>query len=263
MSAALPPGVTLEPVPAFKDNYIWCVAARDGAAVVVDPGDARPVLDHLRARKLRLAAVLITHHHADHIGGLPELLDAVGPFPVHGPADDRIEAISHVVADGDQVRLASPALDFEVIAVPGHTRSHIAFHGHGLLFCGDTLFAGGCGRLFEGTPGQMHASLQRLAALPGDTRVCCAHEYTLSNLHFAAEVDPGNARLERWSREAADRRAAGEPTLPTTLELERATNPFLRCEEPALTASASARAGHALADPAEVFAALREWKNVF
>jgi hydroxyacylglutathione hydrolase len=263
MSDTLPPGITLEPVPAFKDNYIWCLAAGDGAAVVVDPGEAEPVLAHLRARHLTLAGILITHHHADHIGGVPALLEVAGTIPVWGPADERITVLTEVVADGDRVQVAALGLAFSVISVPGHTRSHIAFHGHGLLFCGDTLFAGGCGRLFEGTPEQMHASLGRLAALPSDTRVCCAHEYTLSNLRFAAAVDPDNPELAGWTREAERRRADGVPTLPTTLALERSTNPFLRCGEPALAGSASARTGRRLHDPVEVFAALREWKNVF
>lgn len=247
------------PVPAFRDNYIW-VLRRGSAAAVVDPGDAAPVLDYLSREGLSLAAILITHHHPDHIGGLPGLL-AGRDVPVYGPALEPIDSLTRRVRGGDTVHIDALGATFEVLDIPGHTRAHIAYYGANMVFCGDTLFACGCGRVFEGTPEQMYASLSRLAALPDPTRVYCAHEYTLSNIGFARTVEPGNAALAR--REAEDRatRAAGRPTVPTTIAREKATNPFLRCGEPEVIASADTFAGGAVAGPAQVFAALREWKN--
>jgi hydroxyacylglutathione hydrolase len=248
-------------LPAFADNYIW-VLRRGGCAAVVDPGDAGPVLAYLREQGLRLVALLATHHHGDHVGGNEDLLRR-HPAPVYGPRDPRIPSVDRPVGDGDRVSLPELGLELRVLEVPGHTRSHIAYLGGGALYCGDTLFACGCGRLFEGTAAQMHASLQRLAALPPETRVYCAHEYTLANIRFALAADPDNAALR--ARDAATRalRAAGRPTVPSTIAEERATNPFLRCQEAALAAAAGRQAGRRLADPEAVFAALREWKNGF
>lgn len=253
------------PLPAFTDNYVWAIREGDRAAVV-DPGDAVPVRDWLRREGVALAAILVTHHHRDHTGGIVDLLrDA--PVPVIGPAREAIPGRTRAVAEGDRFDLPGIGLPLEVLDIPGHTAGHVAFFGRGaawggpIVFCGDTLFAGGCGRVFEGTPREMWASLCALAALPGDTRVCCGHEYTLANLRFASAVEPGHPEIvERAARESA-KRACGLPTLPSTIAEERATNPFLRAREPRVRAVAEARSGHPLADDAAVFAALREWKN--
>ena len=250
-------------LPAFADNYLWML--HDGReALVVDPGDAGPVHAALDARNLRLAAILVTHHHGDHVGGVDALRSRL-EGPVYGPRGERIPAPYVPLAEGDTVTVLG--LRFEVIDVPGHTAGHIAYHhaaadGPGLLFCGDTLFSAGCGRLFEGTPAQMHASLAKLAALPGDTRVCCAHEYTLSNLRFAAAVEPANADVAAHQSWCERLRAEGGITLPSTIARELRINPFLRCTEPAVVSSALQH-GATGSDPVPVFAALRQWKNEF
>ncbi len=248
-------------IPAFVDNYIWMLEHGD-AAVVVDPGDAAPVERELAARRLALGAILLTHHHADHIGGADELARRHG-CAVHAPDDPRIGATTHAVRDGDRVELGAIGLTLEVHAIPGHTSSHIAFAGAGELFCGDTLFAGGCGRLFEGTPAQMVTSLDRLAALPGTTRVWCGHEYTVANLAFARAVEPRSAAIAARLERETERRARGAATLPSTIALEHETNPFLRCDEATVRASAERHAGHALEARVDVFATLRAWKNEF
>lgn len=249
------------PIPAFADNYIWTL--RDAShAVVVDPGDARPVLDYLAREGLQLVAILNTHHHADHVGGNSALLERYA-VPVYGPRDERIPEVTNRVGNGDRVTLPHFGIGLQVTEIPGHTRSHIAFYGAGMLFCGDTLFAAGCGRLFEGTPAQMYESLRRLADLPDNTRVYCGHEYTVSNIKFARAADPDNATLAEWGMRAQRMRDSKQPTLPTDIGLEKKTNPFLRCDEPAIWASASRHAGRALSDPAEVLGAIREWKNDF
>lgn len=247
-------------IPAFADNYIWTLANPGGDWLLVDPGDAAAVLETAGDRRAP-AAILLTHHHDDHIGGVPALLERWPGVPVHGPDDPRMGCVSHPVGDGDLVQAA--AWRFEVLAVPGHTRSHIAFHGHGLLFCGDTLFSLGCGRLFEGTPRDMLASLDRLSTLPARTLVCCGHEYTLANAAFARVVDPGNAALQRRQEQATAMRAQGFSTLPTTLGDERACNPFLRIDAPAVRAAVAARSPAAAADRIEAFAELRRWKDGF
>jgi hydroxyacylglutathione hydrolase len=252
----------LEPLPAFADNYIWTLrGSPEGAPVVVDPGDAAPVLAMAEATGVAPAALLLTHHHPDHVGGAAELIRRWPGLPVFAPADDRIDVQCRRVGDGDTV--AAGPWRFAVIAVPGHTSSHIAFHGHGMLFCGDTLFSLGCGRLFEGTPAQMLASLDRLAALPVQARVCCGHEYTLANAAFAATVDPANPVLQRRAAEARALRDRGAPTLPALLADEVAANPFLRIDAPAVRAAVAARLGRAPADRVETFAELRQWKDGF
>ena len=250
----------LLPLPAFNDNYIWTLTGDAGATLIVDPGDAAPVLA-AAAEGLRIAAILLTHHHHDHIGGVPVLLQHWPGLPVIAPVDERIAHATQRVGAGDSARIDDWA--FRVLEIPGHTVSHIAFHGHGFLCCGDTLFSLGCGRLFEGTPAQMLDSLERLAALPGETRVCCGHEYTVANAAFARMVDPENEALRRRSEEASAMRADGRATLPTTLADERACNPFLRIEAPGVLASITARLGRAPMDRVEAFAELRRWKDGF
>ena len=250
----------LLPLPAFEDNYIWALRGDDGTALIVDPGDAGPVLA-AAADGLRPQGILLTHHHHDHIGGVPALLARWPELPVVGPADERVATATIRVGQGDVTEVAG--WRFEVHAIPGHTVSHIAFHGHGVLCCGDTLFSLGCGRLFEGTPMQMLDSLDRLAALPGDIRVCCGHEYTVANAAFARAVDPRNEVLRERSNEASAQRAAGRPTLPTTLARELAANPFLRVDAPAIRTAVAIRLGREPADRVETFAELRRWKDGF
>lgn len=255
---------SLRAIPALSDNYIWMLAdAASGRALVVDPGDAQPVLETLARDRLTLSAILVTHHHGDHIGGVAELAARFPAAMIAAPHDERIPQATRRVAHGDSVRLDAPAAHFTVLEVHGHTRSHVAYFGEGLLFCGDTLFSLGCGRLFEGTPADMLASLDRLAALPGNTRVCCAHEYTLSNAAFALTVDPGNNALRARSIAARAQRERGESTLPARLGDERAANPFLRVE--AITDERMPWPPHADHGNGRVdrFAALRAAKDVF
>jgi hydroxyacylglutathione hydrolase len=249
------------PLRAFSDNYIWTL--RDaGHAAVVDPGDAKPALDYLRSERLELVAIINTHHHADHVGGNAELLKHYR-VPVYGPHDERIREVTHRLGEGDKITLPHFGIEFQIFEIPGHTRTHIAFYGGGMLFSGDTLFAVGCGKLFEGTPQQMYDSLSKLIRLPDDTKVYCGHEYTLSNIRFARAADPDNAALRELEAKAAKLREQGQPTLPSSIGQEKATNPFVRCNEPALVRSASAHAGKQLTSPVAVLAEIREWKNKF
>ncbi len=253
--------IEIVPLPAFQDNYIWTLRAGKHAAVV-DPGEARPVKEYLAREGLILAAILATHHHPDHVGGIAELV-AMTKVPVFGPKGEPIPELTDPVGQDDRVDIPALAASFTVLDIPGHTRAHVAYYGSGALFCGDTLFACGCGRVFEGTAAQMLASLSKLAALPDETLVYCGHEYTLANIRFARAVDPDNAVLAAREERAQRLRAAGRPTLPSTLGEERATNPFLRCAEPAVVESANKYLGSRMSDPVSVFAAIREWKNRF
>lgn len=250
-------------VPAFADNYLWLLHNGSQAAVV-DPGDAGPVLAALKEHGLSLVAILLTHHHADHAGGVPALLERFSA-PVYGPTQDTIPTVTKKLKEGDTVTVPELGLNFSVLDVPGHTKGHIAYveSDQQWLFCGDTLFAAGCGRLFEGTPAQMTQSLSKLAALPDETAVYCAHEYTLSNLRFALEVEPENSAIaERYRAEQA-KRDQNVPTVPSSIGLEKLTNPFLRYAQTQVMRRLHEKGRLNVPNPVESFAALREWKNNF
>ena len=254
--------LAITPLPAFSDNYLWLLS-RDGQAAIVDPGDPAPVQHALAERHLKLAAILVTHHHGDHVGGVMALR-ATG-VTVYGPRNEDIDGVDVRLGGGDQLEVLGTR--FTVLDVPGHTAGHIAYFTDALeppaVFCGDTLFACGCGRLFEGTPPQMLESLDRLAALPAATRVYCAHEYTLANIRFALAVEPGNDALQQRARDAAALRERGIPTVPSTIGLELATNPFMRCAVPAIRDAAARREMGAETEAVTTFAELRKWKNGF
>lgn len=254
------------PVRAFSDNYIWLVRAPDGGpqVVAVDPGDPAPVIAALESHGLTLAGILATHHHWDHTNGIVPLLEHYD-VPVFAPADEKapVAGCSDAVRRGDRAQFADLGLEFQVLDIPGHTAGHVAFYGHGAVFCGDTLFSAGCGRLFEGTPAQMLKSLSTLAALPGGTQVYCGHEYTQANLQFAAAVEPGNSAIDAHREHVAGLRSANRPSLPSSMALEMQINPFLRCHKPDVRRAAEAHAGEPLADDIAVFAAIRRWKDHF
>ena len=251
-------------LPAFDDNYLWLIHGLDDPSRVaaVDPGDADVIEKALAAQRLTLTAILVTHHHGDHTGGI-DALRRRHAIPVFGPADEAIDGVTHPLSDGTSVEVPVLGVTAQVLSVPGHTAGHIAYVIDDALFCGDTLFSAGCGRLFEGTAEQMLHSLDRLAALPDATRVYCAHEYTASNVRWALTVEPSNADLQAYARDVTARRARGEPTIPSTIGRERAVNPFLRSRLPSVRTAITTARGATVSDDSEAFGALREWKNTF
>ncbi len=254
----------IHPVRAFKDNYIWVIHNQHHAAVV-DPGDAAPVLQYLQSLNLQLIAILNTHHHHDHVGGNKALLKHFS-VPVYGPENESITTLTHPLKEGDMIQLQELLLDFSVLETPGHTAGHIVYYAtkndSKLLFCGDTLFACGCGRVFEGTAQQMYTSLKKLTDLPNETFIYCAHEYTLGNIRFARMVEPENTKLLELEAVVEKQRRENIPTLPSTISIEKATNPFLRCQHRTVIDRVSTHAGKSLSDPVSVFAELRHWKNI-
>ena len=253
----------ITPIKAFSNNYLWLFKQSGSeSACIVDPGDAKPVMAYLKQARLSLSAIVLTHHHQDHIGGVEELLDHYA-VPVYGPESSTMPLVTHPLHEGDNVIVCDTS--FSVIEIPGHTMEHIAYyaesalHEKSVLFCGDTLFAAGCGRIFEGTPAMMYQSLQKLANLNRETLVFCAHEYTLSNLAFAAAVSPNDITLQKRIKQETAKRKRDIPTLPTNIELELETNPFLRCSVESMKTRFAGQADN----PVDIFAALRLWKDTF
>jgi hydroxyacylglutathione hydrolase len=254
--------INILPIKAFSDNYIWCLSNQT-YCVVVDPGDASPVLAYCAEHQLELAAILITHHHWDHTGGLDALLKEFPDIPVFGPHNKKIEQITVRLSEGDSITLDHLDLVFSIMEVPGHTLDHIVYYGESGLFCGDTLFSAGCGRLFEGTAQQMFGSLAKLTALPSDTAVYCTHEYTMANIAFAEAVEPDNKALLDYKLWAQGQRSQDSPTLPTSIARELSINPFLRCDSQKLIESVNQHSGVELDNEQGVFANLRGWKDNF
>ncbi|MDR2093400.1 MAG: hydroxyacylglutathione hydrolase [Azoarcus sp.] len=256
------PAFNVTPVPFARDNYLWLID--DGRYVVlVDPGEAAPALAALEKSALVPAAILLTHHHADHTDGVGEIVARYPSVPVYGPRGDDIACVDHPVADDDRIVIPALDLDLQVLDVAAHTRGHVAYLGHDMLFCGDALFSAGCGRIFEGSPLNLARALGRFACLDGDTKVYCAHEYTLANLAFSRAAEPENAARDRYAEYCEALRAQGKPTLPSTIAIERAINPFLRTYEEGVIAAVTARSGTPPRDALACLAALRAWKDVF
>lgn len=252
--------IKINPLPIYSDNYIWLIQFGDHQVVAVDPGDAAPVQQALQQHGLQLAAILVTHNHWDHINGIETLLQQ-HQVPVYGPASGQTPGLTHPCKAGEQIQIGE--LNLEVMDVPGHTRDHIAYYGHQSLFCGDTLFAAGCGRLQGGSAEQLYNSLNKIAKLPINTNIYCSHEYTLDNLKFAQAVEPDNHQTRQRIATETEKRQQGQPTLPSKLQLELATNPFLRCQSNTVKTSAERFSTKTLASPAEVFKTLRHWKDGF
>ena len=265
--------LNISPISAFSDNYIWLLYDEDSReAFVVDPGDAAPVEAALKEMQLSLTGILITHHHWDHTGGIDELLNAYPNIPVYGPTNEKITQINNRLVDTQTILLDMFDLTLSVMTVPGHTLDHIAYYWSntehatqpsGILIAGDTIFAGGCGRMFEGTPEMFLQSLNKITQLPDDTVLYCSHEYTLANLAFAQAVEPNNSDITQRLIRERHKREQQIPTLPSSIGLELATNPFVRCQQPAVINSANSKSGQTQTTPADVFAVLRAWKNDF
>lgn len=254
--------ISIKPIPAFSDNYIWAISDEDeNYYAVVDPGDAVPVLEFLAENDAILAAVMITHHHADHVGGICGLLDAFPGTPVYGPVLETIPCVTHSLGDGDRVVIPEIDVSFDALSIPGHTAGHIGYYREGMLFCGDTLFANGCGRVFDGSMISLFSSLKKIASLPANTLIYCAHEYTLDNIGFAQWVEPENLDLLHRQQQTHDLIDNDQPSVPSTLELEFKTNPFLRTSEPAVIEAAEKEAKRNLPSEADVFKVLRTWKD--
>ena len=257
----------IKAINAFSDNFIWCIINNNSQCVLVDPGDANVCIEFIEKNQLHLTDILITHHHSDHVGGLAQLIDFAktqdSAITVYGPASENISLLDHKLVEGNRITLFDDQLEFAVIDLPGHTSGHIAFYNESenALFCGDTLFSGGCGRLFEGTPAQMFQSLKKLAALPDETEIYCAHEYTSSNLAFALVAEQDNPHLQRYREDVSRMRAQGISTIPSTLRQEKLVNPFLRCEQLSIKKSVADKAFDD--SDLETFAALRRWKDNF
>ncbi len=250
----------IHPVPAFEDNYIWLIPASGQRVVVVDPGDADAVLSYCKKQDLSLSAILITHHHWDHCNGISTLLKNK-PVPVFGPANEEIAEITHPLKEGDHIKPPGLDFEFEILDVPGHTAGHVAYLGNNCLFSGDTLFAAGCGRLFEGTAEQMFSSLKKFSALPDSTLVYCTHEYTAANLNFAHTIEPQNQAISKRIQQVKSLREQNQPSLPSTIGLEKQTNPFMRADIDAVRQVAEDYVNQPLINASAVFSALRQWKD--
>ncbi len=258
----------VQAIEAFNDNYIWCLVNNTTKhCVLVDPGDAKVCIEHINNNHLILDAILITHHHQDHTGGVAELIQTYKDvnIKVYGPKNDPVDDLTAVLVEGDNVDLFAQTLTFEVLDIPGHTLGHIAFYNEAqhILFCGDTLFSGGCGRIFEGTASQMHQSLHKLAQLPDNTKVYCAHEYTTANLDFALTVEPDNQSLTNYYQHVKHLRAQSKATIPTSIGLEKQINPFLRSQQNTIKYIAEQKSNKTLPTNEAVFAIIRQLKDNF
>jgi hydroxyacylglutathione hydrolase len=255
------PNISISAIPALTDNYIWVIRnSKKHCALVVDPGEAPPVITYLERHQLKLSGILITHHHWDHVNGVADLLH-YSPVAVYGPMHSKFSGLTQRLGEGEDGFISRYFPNYTVLAIPGHTLDHIAYCADNHIFCGDTLFGGGCGRLFEGTPEQLYGSLQKIAALPDSTKIYCAHEYTLENLRFALQVEPSNKEIIQRIQRVQRLREQGNPSLPSNLFEEKQTNPFLRCDVPEIIQQVTRYAGRSLVNPVSVFTALRTWKN--